>query len=109
MPLAGDENFTKAYPDWKENTWETFGKYVQHQFADVPDEEDSNDEDTPTTSKKGKSKAVDLQTDNNGWPILPRQTDETLQAWKEIIRTYVTMTYSKSLMTPSVNLLTRSL
>jgi hypothetical protein len=66
----------------------------------VPDEADSDDEDAPATAKIIKSKLHKIETDNNGWPILPLQRDQTLQARKEIIRTYVTMTYSKSFIGP---------
>jgi hypothetical protein len=38
-----------------------------------------------------------FSTDDNGYPILPepRQEDDTLQSQKELIRSFMTATYSK--------------
>jgi hypothetical protein len=50
--------------------------------------------------KKGIDVSVpwELATDAQGWPLLPLELALPLQKLKEIIRSFVTLTYSKHLI-----------
>jgi hypothetical protein len=50
--------------------------------------------------KKGIDVSVpwELATDVHGWPLLPLELALPLQKLKEIVRSFVTLTYSKDLI-----------
>lgn len=104
-PISGGETFTKAYPDWQENTWERFGEYLQKEFCDEEeddeDDSDGSDKNVSGSRKRSlnpKSTTLELDTDDDNWPILPRHTDQSLATRKDIIRQYVMMSYRKHII-----------
>ena len=66
----------------------------------VEDSEDSaaEDSDIISPSRKGKDSSVpwDLSTDKDGWPILPLELALSSKQLKEILRSFVTITYSET-------------
>jgi hypothetical protein len=101
-PINGGETFTKAHPDWQENTWAQFGEYIQKEFCDEEeddeDDSDGSDNNLGESSKRSlnpKSTILELDMDDDNWPILPIHTNQSLATRKDIIRQYVMMSYRK--------------
>jgi len=57
--------------------------------------EENEDDMRKKTLKFDKSLPYILQKDQNGTPVLPTANNLTLPKLKEVMRTYITMKYSK--------------
>jgi hypothetical protein len=60
------------------------------------DEKNSSDEDADKPKPRSdKSLPYELQKNSDGWPILPHIEDLRLSKLKDMMRSFITMTYSK--------------
>jgi hypothetical protein len=67
-------------------------------FTEDDDEnghEDGSDGDETPEPSGWKGKQAELEVDDEDWPILPKHVSQSLSARKDIIRMYVTASYSK--------------
>jgi hypothetical protein len=69
-------------------------------FAEGPDDDDTDDDSSDGKVKKrgknfDKSLPYDLDVDEDGWPIVPEGDKVSLQRLKDIVRSFLTVTYRK--------------
>jgi hypothetical protein len=72
------------------------------------DENDESEEETDYPGGRNKSMdpsvSWELDVDDNGWPQMPLETNLTWRQKKDVIRSFLTMTYSKfSLLSVVIN------
>jgi hypothetical protein len=72
-------------------------------LEDADSEDDEDDEEEPEMGRvqtSDKSVPWDLARDAEGWPVLPAEMKFPLQESKEIVRSFVTLTYRKHQFIP---------
>ena len=63
------------------------------EIASQGGEDDSDDEEDKKPLRYDKSLPYQLDSNDDGWPILPGRKDLRLSKLKDLIRSFVTMTY----------------
>ena len=113
-PGAASDRFTHTFDAYGKTVWQKWDKHLIESWQGelvclvtecLPthfpgngddDEKNSSDEDADKPKPRyDKSLPYELQKNDDGWPILPHTEDLRLSKLKDMIRSFITITYSK--------------